>query len=154
MWKPALWFALFIVLIAALCGISVAQQFPSSAPAVIAAVAPKWPPLGYGIKRAEEKSSSETADIEVTIDEKGNVTSAKIIKAHPLIALASLTAAKQWRFAPGESGRVAQLKFVFVVFDRGMPDAQVGPIFHPPYEVESRTELPHIPEMPFLGRHH
>src|ERR1700674_2778936 len=140
--KSPLWFLISIPLLTMVWSLAAAQQLPSSPPAVVAAVAPKWPPLGFGIKHAKEQSSSATAIVEVTIDEKGNVTTAKLIKSHPLIANASLTAAKQWRFAPGENSRITQLTFLFVVFDKGIPDAQLGTISHPPYEVESRIELP------------
>ena len=148
MWKPPLWLARCIPLLTMLCGIAAAQQIPSSAPVVVAAVAPQWAPFGIAIKQPKEQSSKATATVEVTIDEKGIVTAVKLLKGHPLFVKVSLDAAKQWRFAPGESGRIAQLTFTFVVFNRGTPDAQLGTIFHPPYEIEVRVELPESSVLP------
>jgi TonB family protein len=38
--------------------------------------------------------------IEITIDEEGNVMSAKVVSGHPLLQQAALSAARQWKFKP------------------------------------------------------
>jgi hypothetical protein len=73
---------------------------------------------------------------------------ARLLNAHPLFADTSLKAARRWRFAPGKDGRTAQLTFSFVVLDRGARAEQLGTIFHPPYEVEIRVELPELNSLP------
>jgi TonB family protein len=96
----------------------------------------------FGIKQAKGQPSTATATVEVTIDDKGSVTAAKALKAHPLVLATSVKAARRWQFAPGEYGRTAELTFSFVVFDRGTPDENLGTIFHVPYEIEIRRESP------------
>jgi len=144
--KSTLWFPISVLTL--LCSMATAQQLQPSAPAVVAAVAPQWPSLGLGIKKANEESSRVTATVEVTIDDKGTVTAAKPLKAHPLFQNTSLEAARRWRFAPGENGRIAQLTFSFVVWNRGAARDQLGTIFLPPYEIEVRVELPESSVLP------
>jgi TonB family protein len=124
------------------CGPATAQKLPPETPRVVTAVVPDWPPVVFGIKEANARSSTATATVEVTIDANGNVTAAKPLKAHLLVLAASLKAAKRWQFAPGEDGRTAQLTFSFVVFDRGTPDDKLGTIFHLPCEIEIRRVGP------------
>jgi len=41
-----------------------------------------------------------TVQVEVVIDEEGNVISAQVIEGHPLLRQAALEAAWQWKFRP------------------------------------------------------
>jgi len=119
-----------------------AQQNRSAGPAVVAAVAPKWPVLGLGIKKADENASMATVIIDVKIDSAGNVTSATPVKIHPLLVEASLKAARRWRFARGAEDRTAELTFSFIVMNSGARDEELGTVFLPPYGVQITVQLP------------
>ena len=82
----------------------------SEQPTVVAAVASILSPI------ARQARVESDVKVEVKIDEKGNVQSAKVISGHPLVSKASETAAKKWKFNPlGQeaSVRTVQLTFSF-----------------------------------------
>lgn len=56
--------------------------------------APEYPPI------ARQAKASGTVVVRVTIDEDGNVIAAHAMSGHPLLQAASVTAARQARFAP------------------------------------------------------
>jgi protein TonB len=64
--------------------------------------------MGSAIRRvnpeypAEAKAAqiSGAVVVEVTVDESGNVISARAISGHPLLKDAAVVAARQWQFAP------------------------------------------------------
>jgi len=61
------------------------------------------PPPGYpAIARAAKASGNVT--VEITIDEEGNVISARSVSGHPLLQAAAVTAARQARFTPTKVG--------------------------------------------------
>ncbi len=102
-------------------------------PTVVAAVASILPPI------ARQARVESDVKVEVKIDEKGNVQSAKVISGHPLVSKASETAAKKWKFSPlGQetSVRTVQLTFSFdcVDLEKLAPDSTIT--FIPPYAVE------------------
>ena len=102
-------------------------------PTVVAAVAPILPPI------ARQARVESDVKVEVEIDEKGNVQSAKVSSGHPLVSKASETAAKKWKFSPlGQetSVRTVQLTFSFdcVDLEKLAPDSTIT--FIPPYQVE------------------
>jgi TonB family protein len=57
-------------------------------------VKPKYPPIA---RAASEKG---TVEVEVTVDESGNVSSARVVSGSPLLREAALTAVRQWKFIP------------------------------------------------------
>ena len=57
-------------------------------------VQPIYPPIA----RAARVQGS--VQIEVVIDEEGNVISATVVDGHPLLRQAALEAAQQWKFRP------------------------------------------------------
>lgn len=68
-------------------------------------VDPEYPSL------AKAANVSGTVLVEITIDETGNVISARAVSGHPLLKAAAVDAARQWQFSPttlsGEPVRVA-----------------------------------------------
>jgi TonB family protein len=57
-------------------------------------VEPTYPPI------ARSARVSGSVVVEVTMDEQGNVTSARAISGHPLLQQAAVEAAKGWKFSP------------------------------------------------------
>lgn len=79
-------------------------------PAVIAAVAPYYPP------EARTKHASGSVKVDVVIDPKGSVVSAKWFSGHPALRSVCESAATKWQFATVESAagnRNVQLTFQF-----------------------------------------
>lgn len=60
----------------------------------VSRVEPVYPPL------AKAARVSGQVVVEVTVDEKGNVISARTLSGHPLLTGAAIQAARQWRFKP------------------------------------------------------
>jgi protein TonB len=53
--------------------------------------------------------------VEITIDEEGNVVSARSVSGHPLLQSAAVTAARQARFTPTKvSGQAVKVNGVLV----------------------------------------
>jgi TonB family protein len=57
-------------------------------------VGPEYPPL------AKAANVSGTVVVEITVDETGDVISARAISGHPLLKDAAVDAARQWKFSP------------------------------------------------------
>lgn len=55
---------------------------------------PPYPPAARAVR------ASGAVNVQVTVDEKGNVTSASAVSGHPLLRAAATAAARQARFAP------------------------------------------------------
>ncbi|MCI0487399.1 MAG: TonB family protein [Blastocatellia bacterium] len=66
----------------------------SRRPSVIRRAQPLYPPL------AKAARITGTVTVEVTVDEEGDIFSARIISGHPLLKEASLNAARAWKFTP------------------------------------------------------
>ncbi len=80
-------------------------------------------PLYPAVARAAHASGNVT--VEVTIDEDGNVVSAKAVSGHPLLQAASVEAARQAKFAPTRvSGQPAKVQGVIVYTFNLEPGAQ------------------------------
>jgi len=107
-----------------------------SATVVKVAVAPKYPPLTLAGRVCGEVA------IRVKIGPSGDVTDASVVEGHPMLREASLTAARQWKFASGPaSPRATTLKFNFVVLpETAQLASQV--IFRPPNGFEIRQKPP------------
>ncbi|MCC6487561.1 MAG: TonB family protein [Candidatus Hydrogenedentes bacterium] len=109
-----------------------AQQ--SSAPRT--AIAPVYPAL------AAQGHISGRVGVEVTLDERGAVTSAALLDGHPLLAGSALWAAERWVFERGDAGRRVRLSFVFVLLPTKADVNELATVFRPPHEVESKARLP------------
>jgi TonB family protein len=113
----------------------------SEQPVVVSAAAPIFPPIA-----AAARATGEVI-VEVQINRAGEVTSAKTQGSHPLLRKACEIAAARWKFAPAGEGvgsRSARLTFVFRITDKEMPEAEMTPVFMPPYRIEVMRDAPVI----------
>jgi TonB family protein len=70
---------------------------------------PEYPPL------ARQAGASGSVKVQVTIDEEGNVISAKAVSGHPLLQAAAVSAAQQAKFAPTRlSGQPVKVNGVLI----------------------------------------
>lgn len=102
-------------------------------PKVVAAVAPLYPPIAVAARAISD------VIVDVKVDAAGNVTSAEAVSGHPLLQQAAKVAARRWRFESSEaksSVRTARLTFVFRITEKDSPEAEITPMFLPPYRVE------------------
>ena len=99
-------------------------------PAVIAAVAPVFPPIARAARAKGE------VVIEVKVNTHGEVEESKVVSGHPLLQKVSEVAAKKWKFATVEG----QSKSARLVFSFGYVDNKSDPeytiVFMPPYKIE------------------
>jgi hypothetical protein len=88
--------------------------------------------------------------VEVQISSDGSVTSAHAISGAGVLKAISEFTARRWLFAPTDApnSRVARLTFRFTIVPDGTDSKDRVPIFRPPYEVETRSEVPHIVQTP------
>jgi TonB family protein len=122
-------------MIVLLCGIFVTglAQTPKDGPVVVAAVAPVYPPIA-----AAAIASGEVV-VEVKIDGKGTVTSARAISGHPLLHAVSVAAARRWKFGgttETQNQSSARLTFAFSNTDDDASESDRTAIFFPPYKVQ------------------
>lgn len=107
-------------------------------PGVVAAAAPVYPAIAVAANAAGEVM------VEVNIDADGNVSAADARSGHPLLQRAAKIAARRWKFEPAGAGtgpRTARLAFIFRIIQEKRPEAEIAPVFMPPYKVEI-TENP------------
>ena len=109
---------------------------------------------------ARAAGASGTVDVEVTVDESGNVASARAVSGHPLLQQAAVDAARQWTLKPtvleGKPVKVAGIiTFNFVLSgketDQAAPGAGAPPQFGAqPMKMRTRTpgNLPEPPKFP------
>jgi hypothetical protein len=117
------------------------SQVQDQPPAVTQAVAPVFPPL------AVAAGQDGTVDVDVQINAKGIVESAKLGTGPRILRKAVEIAATRWTFVPAEEKanlRAAHLSFVFKLLPSETPSEELLPIFRPPYCVETRTRYPKI----------
>lgn len=89
-------------------------ELTTSPPVVVAQPLPAWNPAFFGTQYQSEFRGA----VEVTIDERGRVTEARIVEPiHPAYDLQLLEAARAWRYEPARLGQqpVASVKRVDVV---------------------------------------
>src|SRR5207245_7441926 len=83
--------------------------------------------------------------IEININAEGEVISTQVIEGHKLLQDASIYAAKRWKFTSAkDSIRSARIKFNFHIEEKEKPDAEITPIFKPPFEIDLITKRPII----------
>ncbi|HVG29231.1 MAG TPA: energy transducer TonB [Pyrinomonadaceae bacterium] len=111
-------------------------------------VQPSYPAI------ARAAGAAGTVEVEVTVDEGGNVASARAISGHPLLQQAAVDAARQWSFKPtmleGKAVKVAGvITFNFVLSgketDQAAPGVGAPP---PPSPMKIRTRAPGNPPEP------
>jgi TonB family protein len=88
-------------------------------------VAPAYPPI------AKAARAQGAVQVNVTVDENGNVTSAEAVSGHPLLRDAAIESAKQWQFKPTSLGGDAVkvqglLTFNFTLQGKDEDPAQVA----------------------------
>ncbi len=111
--------------------ISFAQTPTTGQTAVVAAVAPVFPPIA--------RVAHVNADVvtEAAIQSDGTVHATKGISGHPLLQKACEAAAKKWKFSPStERERKVRLTFSFAVVNGGKSDPEYTITFMPPYKIE------------------
>ena len=111
----------------------------SQSPMVTKAVAPSTYPA---IARAAHAAGNVI--IEVKINPKGGVVSAKAIQGHALLTSVAVTAARLWQFAAlteGSAERSVKLTFNFQVAAK-TEEAQIA--FNPPYEITYAVAPPQL----------
>jgi TonB family protein len=109
------------------------------APTVVSAVAPTYPRFVRGGAGAFDLTGE--IFVQVSIDETGNVSSARALNGAPLLQQVAQKAAKRWKFASAAKDmgiRKVRLNFIFRTMPRGTSDEDMSPIFKPPYSVEVR----------------
>jgi TonB family protein len=109
-------------------------------PAVVAAVAPEFPPI------ARSAHAQGEVIVEVTLASDGTVETSKSLSGHPLLQRAAELAAKKWKFALADqrSGKV-HLAFSFGYADGKKSEPQFLITFVPPYKVEVILNLSRVP---------
>jgi len=91
------WIRLALVAAVALAAVAVAQEPITTANAlgrVVKKVAPAYPTA------AKQLNVTGAQDVEIVVDEQGNVVDAKVLKGNALFTQASLAAVKEWKFQP------------------------------------------------------
>ncbi|MFN7992090.1 MAG: TonB family protein [Bryobacteraceae bacterium] len=108
----------------------------SSSPAAEEAVAAAYP------GPALDARVSGAVVVSIQVSERGTVTGASVTEGDALLRQASLEAARLWRFRAQPGVHSVKLIFNFRFMPRNTPEAQLGPIFKPPYTVEIRKITP------------
>jgi len=109
-------------------------------PAVVAAVAPEFPPI------ARSAHAQGEVVVEVALASDGTVETSKSLSGHPLLQRAAETAAKKWKFAAADDrpGKI-HLIFAFGYADGKKTDPEFLITFMPPYKVEVILNSSRVP---------
>jgi TonB family protein len=86
---------------------SFAQDVSTAGRAVVKKVLPNYPPL------AKRMGLGGVVKVEVVIDPKGSVKSAKIVGGSPVLANAAEDAIRRWQFQPGPDTNTQIVEFKF-----------------------------------------
>ncbi len=124
----------------------VAAQQNTDAVPVASAAAPIFTPIMAQVLQQLDlhQNMHQTITVEVKVDRRGKVTSAKALNGHPTFKKPSEDAALRWGFAirqQGEEELICQLKFVYRLIDWDAGDAALTPVFTFPAEVEVKREV-------------
>jgi TonB family protein len=110
-------------------------------------VQPSYPAI------ARAAGATGVVEVEVTVDESGNVASARAVAGHPLLQQAAVDAARQWTFKPtmleGKPVKVAGvITFNFVLSGKDADEAATGAAAQQS-QMKMRTRAPgNAPEPP------
>ncbi len=105
-------------------------------PTLVAAVAPTYPGLALAVPKGGD------VVVEVSIGQAGRITDTRVIAGAGPLRHPAVVAARQWCFAPADSGKRATLTFSFRVMPKDTSAEDLTPIFKPPYRVEVRRTMP------------
>lgn len=108
-------------------------------PAVVRAVAPVFSLPAKG------PYAVGSVIVEIEVNAAGVVTTARAVQGHPLLYPAAENAAKRWLFASiSEDSKVRslRLKFIFKIMDDETTEADLSPVYTPPFQVEVRQLVP------------
>lgn len=122
---------LALLLVISAC-VNVSAQ-TTDGPAVVAAVAPVYPPI------AAAAHAIGDVTVDVKIDASGKVISAHVFEGHSLLQAVSVGAARRWRFGPAneaDTERTVRLTFTFLDTKANAPDDERTAVFLPPYKVQ------------------
>lgn len=125
-------------------GQAVKGNVPSAdEPIVITAVAPIYPPV------AKAGLITDDVIVEGSVHPSGVFITTNVVQGHKVFHQAAKNAAKRWRFEPYKlpaSGefRTARLTFLFRIMPAETPEAELLPVFYPPYKVEARSVINRI----------
>jgi TonB family protein len=101
---------------------------------VVKAVAPIFP------QTAIATGSGGRVVVEVTVNGKGIVTSAKAVEGHPLLRRSAESAGKRWQFASVASGKnIILLTFVFTILPKDASADESASVFTLPFQVEIKN---------------
>lgn len=131
---------LVTILIVTLEVSSWAQKMPkanSIIPHVAKAVAPPFYPFVFNA------TGDAFVVVEVRINKKGEVTSAKTVDFSLFTDAAIEQTAKRWVFerSSSETERIARVKFVFRILPLDTDETELTTTFSPPYEIEVRSRI-------------
>jgi TonB family protein len=105
-----------------------------SSPIVKFAVAPKYPTLTLAGR------VDGVVSVRVTIDKSGSVKDAAVLKGHPMLRDAALSAAQQWKFEESSAmKRFVTLQFNFVILPENST-VKSQTVFLPPTGIEIRQK--------------
>jgi TonB family protein len=100
------------------------------------AIAPKYPRLAW----IAHVTGSVVLSVE--IGSRGQVEKVEATSGHPLLAGASIEAARHWLFRPGSVSRKVALTFSFKIYPSEAERGEVVAIFKTPFDVEVREITP------------
>jgi TonB family protein len=137
-------------LLIALCVSSTAFPHRSGQAAqlsVVATSAPKYPPIALTVRL------KGIVVVEVNVDSKGDVVSAKAVEGHALLRRSAEDAAKLWKFNPasGPASRTANLTFAFDFQAEESTDTRDEAVYVPPYRIELTRKIATIAPLPPLA---
>ena len=119
-----------VLITSSLVRLNYAQTAENEKPVVMKAVAPTYIPAAALALKAEGK-----VEVEVKINRKGEVESAKIISGHKLLQGLAERVALQWIFNSSDNLKDRFAKLIFV-FHRVSTEKEENTQFLPPYQVE------------------
>lgn len=99
-------------------------------------IAPVYPPI------AVTTNTSGDVEVDVAVDEAGNVTKAELVAGHPLLRRAAIEAARRWKFKATDKGTEVRLTFSFRIVPKETPEEEMTAAFAPPYRVQVKSKLP------------
>jgi hypothetical protein len=117
----------------------------SVGPAVITAVAPRFPDI------AVQARVSTTLEVCVAMGADGVPVAAELDPPFRIMKPATESAALLWRFTPAPNQtepRKVRLRFVLRLIPRASAPADETSVFRPPYEVEVRHLVPELVSLP------
>ena len=95
-------------------GVGAADVRVSTADAMRAAVSKPQPVYG---PVAKQMKIAGRVEIEVVVDEQGNVTNAKAVTGNPILTQSAISAAEKWKFTPFTADGKPDKAICTLVFD-------------------------------------